>query len=306
MRRLPLIPRALCGLVASAWLGAAACTLSPQGHELGRDPSLPLMTTLEVPGAFALCGPSGGMGCFVEVPGGSFHFGAQGHDPAAPGYDPAAQAEEDPVQHLTLRSFYVQRTEYMAEDFAFCVARGVCREDDVLASGGMATYGHPDRTTHPIVGLTFEGARRACAYMGARLPTEAEWEFVARGEEGRRFAWGDEVRCPQRTWRHPGGDAVQCPGGRPLSDSDLYRVSGRAPSGMSGNVAEWTQSPWPGKATLRVVRGGSFLDDDPMGYRAAARSPLPPHVKLPDVGVRCVRDALPQALVAQADGGPRP
>jgi len=108
-------------------------------------------------------------------------------------------------------------------------------------------YDGPD--DHPITGVTWHDAVAYCAWVGARLPTEKEWERAARGTDGREYPWGDwaEGRCNSREAGMGTTSAV-----------GQYSPGGDSPDGcvdMVGNVWEWTASERDGG---RVLRGGSW------------------------------------------------
>jgi iron(II)-dependent oxidoreductase len=121
---------------------------------------------------------------------------------------------------------------------------------------------------HPVSESTWRGARDYCAWRGARLPSEAEWEAAARGTLGRRYPWGNEPPSPERAYfGFPSGQTAPV-GSRP---------KGATPEGvldLAGSMAEWTSSlyrPYPydprdGRDDLsaageRVTRGGDYVFD---------------------------------------------
>jgi formylglycine-generating enzyme required for sulfatase activity len=195
-----------------------------------------------------------------------------------------------------------------------------------------ASWKHPDgpgssiesRPDHPVIHVAYEDTEKYAEWAGMRLPTEAEWEYAARGRlDGKDFVWGDEMM----------------PGGKPAANtwqgdfpwrSTLRRGPGTMPVGqfgangfglydMAGNVWEWTSdwfvqdreavaSPCCGGAVARelsydpcqpqfriprkVLKGGSFLCSPSycLRFRPAARSPQMIDSGMSHLGFRCVRD----------------
>lgn len=252
--------------------------------------------------------------CFLYVPGGTFRMGAQNTDSNAPNYDPDAQPDEAPVHEVTVRPFWIQKFEAQNRQYFMCARERWCPADQI-ATGGYNNYGVDEKAYDPANGVTWEGAQRYCAWMGGRLPTEAEWEFAARGNEARRFPWGGKKECgvfltdPRALGpdfkSKDGVEATSCenegtaPHGRLRGDSPF------GARGMAGNVWEWTAdwyaADWyaesgadnptgPTSGDARVQRGGGWTSEDPLELRSARRGSMKPDQKLPDVGFRCVRD----------------
>lgn len=135
-----------------------------------------------------------------------------------------------------------------------------------IADGALVVQ--PGYGRHPVNEVTWDGAVAYCAWRGARLPTEAEWEAAARGTEGRRYPWGDAPPTPQRAVYGRASNETAPAGAHP---------AGATPNGvhdLAGNVAEWTSSlyrPYPydptdgredaGAGGERVTRGGDHVFD---------------------------------------------
>jgi hypothetical protein len=153
-----------------------------------------------------------------------------------------------------------------------------------------------DRPDHPVVHVSHADAQAYCAWAGLRLPTEAEWEYAARGGlDGTRYPWGDELTpggsemCniwlgdfPHRS-RRPGGRTGTVP-------VTAYEPNGFGLYNVSGNVWEWCADRW-GHGE-RVIRGGSYLCHASYcnRYRVAARSHNSPDSSTGHGGFRCARD----------------
>jgi formylglycine-generating enzyme required for sulfatase activity len=134
----------------------------------------------------------------------------------------------------------------------------------------------------PVVHVSQKDAASYCEWAGKRLPTEAEWEFIARGVERRIFPWGDRWDPSRLRWKN----------GR----SDSYAAVGSFPTGatqdglqdLAGNVWEWTSSRT--NAGMSVLKGGAWNTDSPAHIRSAMRLDEASDFTSDDTGFRCVRD----------------
>jgi formylglycine-generating enzyme required for sulfatase activity len=143
-----------------------------------------------------------------------------------------------------------------------------------------------DHQNRPVTGVSWYAASAYCAWAGVRLPREAEWERAARGNEDRKYPWGNEVPDATRANYYETGPRLATPVG-------LY-PAGATPEGvqdLAGNVWEWV-GDWYEEDTLRVLRGGSW-HDIATTLRAAARLEHEPIFSNLDIGFRVARDVPP-------------
>lgn len=191
-----------------------------------------------------------------------------------------------------------------------------------------ATWRHPEgpgssieeRGDHPVVHVSYYDAQAYCGWVGGRLPTEAEWEYAARGGlEQKLFVWGNDPLRPDHgnIWqgRFPYENTEE-DGFYTTSPVGHYAPNGYGLFDMSGNVWEWVSDwyrpdtyartgdgvvvnsqgpatsydPQEPHAPKRFTRGGSFLchDDYCAGYRPSARMKTTPDTSLMHTGFRCV------------------
>ena len=246
----------------------------------------------------------------LAVPGGTFTMGA----------DEGGEQDEHPAHEVTIAPFLLDKTEVTNAQWLECVAAKSCRpkSDDVRRK-------HPDfdGPQQPVSGVAWDDARGYCAWRGKRLPREAEFERAVRGDDGRRFPWGNDAPTHDRTVFSSGHteDVGTHPAGRgPYGHDDL-----------AGNVWEWMEDEYDPYAYRRPtasegkpaacpdimaalgelrrnhlqgftgtnpipdecehsIRGGAY-NFDPHGLRSTNRVHHPGRYRIPMLGVRCAKDA---------------
>jgi formylglycine-generating enzyme required for sulfatase activity len=248
-------------------------------------------------------------GDMVTIPAGEFQMGCDDSNPSEYCY-----SNEQPLHNVYLDAYAIDKYEVTNAQYAeFLNAEGNQEEggdtwldaDDsdvrIHASGGVwqVDAGYED---HPVVEVTWYGARAYCEWQGKRLPTEAEWEKAARGaSDTRMYPWGNEdPDCSRLNYDSAEG---QCVGDTAPVGS---YPSGASPYGaldMAGNVWEWVNDwydsdyydvsphnnpPGPDSGSSRVLRGGGW-DDFWIVVRAANRDDchLYPGGSNNEVGFRC-------------------
>jgi serine/threonine protein kinase len=204
----------------------------------------------------------------VLVPGGQLNVGRDGGD-----------ENEKPVHAVTVNPFFIDMTEVTNEQYQKFVDTG--HTPPPIWQGNH----FPDGANKvPVTDVTWEDANAYARWAGdgRRLPTEEEWEFAARGTDGRIYPWGPVWVADASNSKSDEKDQKQLVGVG-------YFPKGASPFGlldMSGNAWEWTSSEfkeYPGAAkyeapagynNLKVIRGGSY-DSLPKLVTATARRPLP-------------------------------
>ena len=229
---------------------------------------------------------------WVRVPAGTFLMGCVEADTAC-------LDNEHPRHEVTfLRPFELMAAEVTVGQYARFVT------DTGYPFRSEPDYRQTDR--HPVVLLSWDDAVAFCAWVGVRLPTEAEWEHAARGgRTGQVYGWGNEVSRDRANY-----GADQCCAGAtggadrwlntapvrsfPPNDFGLYDMAGNVWEWVGGWLDDYGASPSidpPGAAAgyARIARGGSWLNF-PAALRTSVRLPFAQSGQTSNIGVRCARD----------------
>ncbi len=219
----------------------------------------------------------------VSIPAGVYPIGCDGQPPDC-------LEDEGPAHQQKLASFALMQREVTRAEYALCVTANKCAPMITTE----ACSGSPNE---PARCLSWHAADAYCAFRGARLPSELEWEAAARGAEGARFPWGDaEPSCDRAIIKSANGPG--CGAGKPTAAGHAKDVSPLGIHNMAGNVREWTSSPYAaypgGKARpvreQMLNRGGSYLMAASELAAAHRRIPDSKLTARPDLGVRCAAD----------------
>jgi len=222
---------------------------------------------------------TGTPGEMVDVPAGEFWMGCNEE------IEGPCQVSEYPYHAVTLSAYRIGRYEVTVGEYQKCIVSGACTnagKDDhyyTFTESSFCNIGTTGKDDHPANCVTWNGANAYCAWVGGRLPTEAEWEKAARGTDGWRCPWGNAgVSCYYAVMDDENSGSEGCGTGGTLPVGS--RPEGVSPYGaydMIGNVTEWvadwfgedyyasspaTDPPGPETGEWRVVRGGAWLDVD--------------------------------------------
>jgi len=210
----------------------------------------------------------------VYIPAGTFRMG---------GMDVRRAPNEIPDHDVQLDAYWIDQLEVTNAMFALCMSNGGCTPPQSFKSQRRTDYfDNPEFKDYPVVYVAWGQAKAYCEWAGRRLPTEAEWEHAARGDDFRTFPWGEDKADGTLTNFN-------------MLVGDTSRVgtypAGASPFGvldMAGNVAEWVNDfysfdysvsksvinptgPETSSSFNRVVRGGS-LGDAEINIRVSKRS----------------------------------
>jgi formylglycine-generating enzyme required for sulfatase activity len=203
-------------------------------------------------------------------------------------------ADAQPPHPVTVNTFQIDQFEVTNDDFQkFVDATGY--ETDAEKNGSSDNWYtfYRDRANHPVVKVSWNDASAFCNWAGKRLPTEAEWEYAARGTAGFTYPWGDTFSPVAANLKAAGLRGTAAVGSYP---------AGASPFGvhdMAGNVAEWTATvpePYPGSeagsrlfgSNLYILRGGGWFSTEEQATTYYRNSNVPLAAN-DDLGFRCAK-----------------
>jgi formylglycine-generating enzyme required for sulfatase activity len=225
----------------------------------------------------------------VYVPAGEFVMGAD--EPAVCRLCPGDQEAVAPARTVATEAYWIDVYEVTNAEYRECEAAGACQPPLDLPRGFEDYHTAVQYDAFPVTYVNWEMAGAYCTWRAKRLPTEAEWERAARGEQGQLYPWGAEFDQAQY-------EELQRRNVFPYAVDEYDDRSGWGIVGAAGNVWEWT-SDWygpyrdphqpPESGTTRVMRGGFSVGYT--GYfRFTARVEASPALIGRFVGLRCAKD----------------
>jgi formylglycine-generating enzyme required for sulfatase activity len=256
----------------------------------------------------------------IPIPGGSFFMGSDEGLPF-----------EKPAHQVTLQPYCIDKFEVSVDRYRSCSDAGHCKragttndwatitDKERKAFDPLCNIRDPEgHAKHPINCVDWEMSEKFCREQGGRLPTEAEWEFAARGPDGRKYPWGDDDPDSSRL-NACGTECVAWAKKNGIEQKSMYEADdgfpntapvGSFPKGASrygvedvvGNVWEWV-ADWygeygkdeqsapkgPASGDERVIRGGSWNGSYASWVRPTFRYKDAPTKRSYGIGFRCAK-----------------
>jgi formylglycine-generating enzyme required for sulfatase activity len=242
-------------------------------------------------------------GCFlmgIELLGNYAYMGAL----FGTRYEKGVIASQAPEHSVCLDTYWIDQTEVTNAMYLLCVEAGACEAPLLVGSEKREDYyNNHDFADFPVTSVTRKNAAAYCEWAGGRLPTEAEWEKAARGQDRRTYPWGEEEATCDLANIHIYPSKKACVGDTVAVGSYSAGASPYGALDMAGNVAEWVgdwyatnyyvtspeENPTgPKWGDLQVLRGGGYSHFQ-NNARAGARIPfMPSWGVFPYMGFRCV------------------
>lgn len=243
----------------------------------------PTPTSTPKPGAASTPREKDGM-LMVYIPAGTFQMGSE-----------SGGSDEKPVHAVTLNAFWMDEHEITNAMYKLCVEAKACQPS------ADARY-YNSNPNYPVVYVNWNQAKAYCEWVEGRLPTEAEWEYAARGGlAGRKYPWGDEPPVCTPGAKN-GAQFGPCSPDSPIN-VNTFQPNGYGLYDMAGNVWEWVNDWYdsayyqnspaenpqgPANGKYRVLRGGSWSNLD-NGLRVSNRDGYNPDYTGYVIGFRCLR-----------------
>ncbi len=307
--------------VAVYLLGAKAAPSSVPVAPIG--PASASAAPVASAAASASAGASPILSCpagMIPIPGGSFFMGSDEGLPF-----------EKPSHQVALEPFCIDEFEVTVDRYRACSDGGRCKragttndwatitDKERKSFDPLCNIRDPQgRSNHPVNCVDWEMAEKFCREQGGRLPTEAEWEFAARGPDGRKYPWGDDDPAAGHL-NACGKECVAWGQKNGIEEKGMYEADdgfpntapvGSFPKGASrygvqdvvGNVWEWV-ADWygdygkdeqkdpkgPATGDERVIRGGSWNASYPSWVRPTFRYKDAPTKRSYGIGFRCAK-----------------
>lgn len=305
-------------------LGAAAAVgVAVFGGDPAENPPSETPSTASAPASVPASSSAAAPSCpadMVLIPAGQYFRGSE-----------TGRDNEKPPHNVRLDGFCLDKNEVTVAKYKRCSDDGKCRrapkevdwpnitDQQRKLYSTQCTINAPDKlAAHPINCVTWQMAKEYCGSMQRRLPTEAEWEYAARGPDGRIYPWGDDAPT-EKHLNACGAECMQWGKENKVAMKALYEASdgyaGTAPVGqfpagssrfgpedISGNVWEWV-SDWEGsyaaepltnptgpkEGTRRILRGGAFNGSERAWLRPSWRYAAPPEMRSHVHGFRCAK-----------------
>jgi formylglycine-generating enzyme required for sulfatase activity len=225
----------------------------------------------------------------VLIPAGPFFMGSE-----------TGQNDERPVHRIDLDAFYIDKYEVTVSRYARFLHAQRPERPFLWNQAIQGLQGQK-----PVIGVDWYDAKEYCEWVARRLPTEAEWEKAARGDDQRTYPWGNDsptsghASAGRRKWM--GYETLDVVGSHARGSSP-YGVAD-----LAGNVWEWIADKYdeayytatpernpqgPRVGPLRVLRGGAWNSDAAI-IRSANRAAYIPSARRNDIGFRCAMNADP-------------
>lgn len=241
-----------------------------------------------------------------DVPAGQYTMGCAAADLKC-------DSDETPRHSVILGSYQIMKNEVTVEQYQTCVNSGNCNNNNAgqlhyavwsnTVNYQYCNLGSARGITHPMNCVSWYGAKAYCEWLGMSLPTEAQWEYAAKGNDDRIFPWGDTAATCEYAVMKESGQL-----GCGLSTTWVIgsKTAGNSPFGtsdMAGNLMEWVNDwyssgyyslspeinpPGPSAGSYKILRGGSWYKSS-IDLRVSSRYYLGRDSLYDSTGFRCVK-----------------